>query len=149
MNENSDLTLQDFLDRLAAPVLVVVGEDGRIRRANQQAAALLGKAVWRICRAVWAGMPWNAPMLRRPGGCGQTEHCKSCTIRRSVNETFTTGQSLCRIPAYQDLVTASGPRQTRFLISTELAGQVVLLRIDDMGASPAKEGSLEKEREQW
>ncbi len=66
-----------------------------------------------------------------PGGCGQTIHCKSCTIRITVTDTAETGKQHERVEAYQELHHITGDRIIRFLISTEKVGDVVLLRIDD------------------
>jgi hypothetical protein len=72
---------------------------------------------------------------RLPGGCGNTEHCKACTIRRTITTTHATGDGKVNVPAYQDIVTPGGIREVRFLISTEKVGNFVLLRIDEVQPS--------------
>lgn len=64
-----------------------------------------------------------------PEGCGQTIHCKSCTIRNSVMDTLNTGISHTNVPAYLD---KSLSKKTKYLITTEKAGDAVLLRIDEL-----------------
>ena len=72
---------------------------------------------------------------RLPGGCGQTEHCVACTVRQTVTGTFQTGQNALRQPAYLDREAASGEVERIYLLlSTELEGTLVLLRIDHIGS---------------
>ena len=54
-----------------------------------------------------------------------------CVIRRSVTATLTTGRAVARAEAEQRVLSAEGERTKRFVISTERAGELVLLRIDE------------------
>lgn len=67
-----------------------------------------------------------------PGGCGNTAHCKTCTIRMTVMDTLQSGKSNIRVPAYPDLHHMTGENRIRFLITTEKVGEAVLLRIDEV-----------------
>ncbi|MBN2104037.1 hypothetical protein JW835_08370 [bacterium] len=75
---------------------------------------------------------------RLPGGCGNTIHCKTCTIRNSVTETFNTGKSLRKVPAYLDQMQDESVKEIKFLISTEMVNDIVLLRIDEIINSNSK-----------
>ncbi|MCJ7776462.1 MAG: hypothetical protein MUP08_08760, partial [Desulfobulbaceae bacterium] len=66
------------------------------------------------------------------GGCGNTVHCKSCTIRNTVTDTLQSGKSNIKVPAYPDLHHITGDNRIRFLITTERAAEAVLLRIDEI-----------------
>jgi transcriptional regulator with PAS, ATPase and Fis domain len=123
-------TLDKFLDRLAVPVLVVDTE-GNILLASQHALDILGKNLKRV-QGYKGGEAMECAYARLPGGCGQTVHCKACTIRNSVMETFNTGQSLLRVPAYLDRRTDDGVVRIRFQISTQKVEDTVLLRIDQV-----------------
>jgi PAS domain-containing protein len=123
-------TIQSFLDKLEAPVLLVDG-DGVVVTANGRALAAVGRD------AAGAGSLRPGDFLecayaRLPGGCGNTVHCPACTIRSTVGATHGDGRSR-RVEAFQSIVTASGPARTRLLITTEKQGPLVLLRIDEMG----------------
>lgn len=65
-------------------------------------------------------------------GCGQNIHCKTCTIRKTVNETYKTGKSFSKVPAYPDLNYVTNENKIKFLISTEKKGEAVVLRIDEV-----------------
>ena len=124
-------TLGEFLDRLAVPVLVVDSE-GEIVLANQHALGVLGKDLDSV-QGYRGGDDMECAYARLPGGCGQTVHCKACTIRNSVMKTFDTGQSLHRVPAYLNRWVGNEKIRIELLISTEKVADTVLLRIDQVG----------------
>lgn len=126
----SSQTLEQLLDRLDAPVLVV-GPNGQVQFGNRHAAALLNKPPHRI-RNVLGGEAIECVHAREPGGCGGTEHCKACAIRRSVMETFETGESCLHKSADYRVHTSGGVVPKRLEVSTEKYGGVVLLRIDEL-----------------
>lgn len=125
-------SLADYLDRLDVPVLVMT-DDVRVLGCNAPARALLGKSAAEM-RGHLGGDVIECAYARLPGGCGNTEHCKACTIRHLVTGTHLTGESHRRVPAYQDIVLPSGVREMRYVVSTEKAGNFVLLRIDEVTA---------------
>jgi hypothetical protein len=106
-------------------------QDGRVLSANGPARLLLGKALPAIENRL-GGEVIECVHSREPGGCGETIHCKSCTIRRTVTDTYASGNCHVRVPAYQDIWTPSESKQVRFLITTEKVGNYVMLRIDDV-----------------
>lgn len=124
-------TLDEFLDRLAVPVLVVDPE-GEILLANQHALELLDKDLDSV-QGYRGGDVMECAYARLPGGCGKTEHCKACTIRNNVMKTFNTGQSLHCVPAYLNRWIGNDKVRIELLISTEKVDDTVLLRIDQMG----------------
>jgi hypothetical protein len=124
------LSLTEFLNRLTAPVLLV-DDNVCVRGFNEQARALLGKNPPAILDHL-AGDVIECAYARLPGGCGNTEHCKACTIRRTVTGTHATGVSQENVPSYADVVAPGGVREVRLKISTEKVGLFVLLRIDEV-----------------
>lgn len=122
--------LRKYLDIFQGPVLVIDSE-ARVVAANRQGCALLGKEPADFEDRL-TGDAIECSYAHLPGGCGDTIHCKTCTIRSTITDTLRTGKSHLKVPAYQDIHTLTGNRQVRFLISTEKAGDAVLLRIDDL-----------------
>jgi PAS domain-containing protein len=127
------MSLEQYLNQIGVPVLVT-DDDVRVMGFNEPASALLG------CSQDWLGR-YGGDVLecayaRLPGGCGNTEHCKACAIRRTITATYATGDSKENVPAYQDIVTPVGTREVRYLISTEKVGSFVLLRIDEVRPGP-------------
>jgi hypothetical protein len=110
----------------------VFGHNGRALGANARGRAFAAKdQAEMMARPV--GEVFECAYAEQGGGCGESLHCKSCTIRNSIMETVRTGKPNLRVPAYMDLGDKIGFRSVRYLISTELAGEVVLLRIDEAG----------------
>jgi hypothetical protein len=127
----SGTDLRNLLDTLAIPILMM-SRAGVVQAANKEAEVRLGKKASDIL-GQRQGDVFECEFARLPEGCGQTTCCSGCAIRRAVQETYATGRSLHRVPAYLRNG-VSGPRgPIRMHISTEKAGDVVLLRIDDIG----------------
>lgn len=121
-----------FLDSLQLPV-VVLNRGGTIVTGNDQARRLIQKGIPEI-EGYRGGEVFECAYARLPGGCGNTMHCSGCTIRRTVMETFGTGRSLLRVPATLHRNRPENPNKIKLLISTERLADLVLLRIDEMGA---------------
>jgi len=130
----SGTDLKDFLDSLAIPVLVV-SRAGVVETANKKAGVVLGKDVPAIMGAR-PGDVFECANARLPEGCGRTICCSGCAIRRSVQDTYATGRSLHRVPASLRHGGSEHSARIHMHISTEKAGEVVLLRIDDINTPP-------------
>jgi PAS domain-containing protein len=120
--------LNEFLDGLKAPIFLV-DSDVVVIAANTAARGLLGKDPDRI-EGLRGGDVFECAYARLPGGCGKTVHCSGCAIRRSVTETYRTGDSHLRTPAYLNRHELDRTRRLDMMISTERVGDIVLLRID-------------------
>ena len=123
------LTLDKFLNRLEAPVLMV-NSQGEVVLANDKALQLLQKELVMVS-GFRGGDVMECAYARLPGGCGNTVHCTACTIRLSVMETFKTGICLQQVPAYLNRLNNRSVHKIKFLISTERVDDMVLLRIDE------------------
>jgi len=121
--------MQEFLDELSAPVLVVQ-DNARVISANAAARKLLSREQLEICGEL-AGDVIGCRHAREPGGCGRTQHCKSCTIRQCVTHTLNPGEA-CRKKAYADIGIVTGDRRVRFLIETEKVNSFVRLTMYDV-----------------
>lgn len=131
--------LQDFLDRLEEPVLLM-GSGPKVVTANKRACEILQKDLSQV-EGFKGGHVMECVHAQSPGGCGKQIHCQSCTIRNTVLETFKTGKSFEQVPAYLDIERADEQREMCLRISTEKAGDVVLLRIDDIRESDPEQRS--------
>ncbi len=122
-------SLEAFLDQFSEPVFVVDG-NVRVVTANSRGLAMLVKDI-RTVRGEMNGNVFGCIHADDPGGCGETVHCHSCAIRNAVTQVLETGQLCIEQSVCQELDTVIGPRNVRFLISAEKAGNAVLLRIDE------------------
>jgi len=131
-------TLSLFLDRFDVPV-ILLDRECRAVFVNREAGTLLGTKAGRI-GPLPAGDAIECVHAREPEGCGGTAHCKSCTIRRTVMDTFATGRSHVDQPAFVDSGRAGGGGRCRYFITTILSGGFVFLKIVDRLDLAAQEG---------
>ena len=124
-------SLEAFVEDLPQPVLIVSG-DVVAQAANRRARAFVGKEPPEIVGRR-GGDVIECAHAGLPGGCGHTVHCQGCALRRSVEHTHTTGEPLTDVIAYQNLVSRQGIRRLWFRLATQRAGEVVLVRIDEVG----------------
>ena len=125
------LSVEEFIERLPHPVLVLES-DGVVVAANEEARAFVGKGPEQISGRR-GGDVIECSSARLPGGCGNTIHCKGCALRRSVLHTFETGEGLSDVVAHQSVMSELGIRRMWYRLATERVGQLVLVRIDDVG----------------
>lgn len=122
--------MRSYLDRFPGAVLLV-DADARVITANQEGY----KALQQDPASIDGQLGGDAIRCRHAlfsGTCGQTVHCKTCTVRMAVTDTMQTGRSHVAVPAYMDLAQITGDKRIRFLITTEKMGEAVLLRIDEI-----------------
>lgn len=91
------LPLQEYLDGLRDPILVVNG-DVDVKTANGRARELLQKELPAI-EGYQGGDMFECEYSKLPEGCGKTYHCSACAIRRTVTDTFKTGINHVTVPA--------------------------------------------------
>jgi PAS domain-containing protein len=127
--------LQELLDRLPMPVLVV-DEDVRVRGANRAAREVLGKSLDDV-QGRLGGEAIECVHAGEPGGCGRTLHCRGCVIRSMVTDTFVNGTDHDQVPATQDIGAARASQPAQLSVSTEKFGGLVLLRIERRGTRAA------------
>jgi hypothetical protein len=125
-----------YLDSLKPPI-VVVDQEGTVVTGNDKTRMLLRKELPEI-EGYKGGDVFECAYARLPEGCGNTIHCSGCTIRRTVMETHETGKSSLRVPATLRRGTPEDTTNIKLLISTEKAGDMVLLRIDEMEVEDAQ-----------
>lgn len=121
--------LMDFIDGLNAAV-VVVDATGSVSSANKQARELLRKDLPEI-EGFKGGDVFECAYANLPEGCGNTVHCDGCTIRNTVMDTFQTGKSHLKIPAYLIHGIPGNSQEIQYVISTEKVKDVVLVSIDN------------------
>jgi hypothetical protein len=69
---------------------------------------------------------------RRPEGCGATESCGGCVIRKTIEDTYASGEAREAVTSPQKVITPTGPRRLSYNITTRMWSGVVLLRIDEV-----------------
>lgn len=118
-----------FINSLNNPV-ALVDANSRILHINTAAETMLQKQSTNIKNQL-GGEVFGCIYSSLPGGCGRTIHCKSCTIRNTVENTRNTGEANIRIPATLKHNLDNDIPPTELLISTWLVDDVVMLMIED------------------
>ena len=126
--------MQEFLESLEAPVILLQSEL-RVITANEKACSILGKELSAI-RGRLPGEAIECVHSKTPEGCGMTVHCQTCTIRRCVTETLTTGKGCVNVTAYPDLQLGSTVKTLSLSISAEKVGNCVMVRVEPLPARP-------------
>ncbi len=86
LRQNEGLSYDDYLEMFPVPVLIVDSRS-RVAAANKAALSMLNKPVDRVV-GMLGGEALECPHSELPGGCGQTVHCETCTIRKLVTRTM-------------------------------------------------------------
>ena len=128
----SGVPMQEYINSIHAPIFVIDG-NARVISANRSAEKFLGVHKQSMLGKL-GGEVFACENHRLPGGCGQTVHCKACTIRRCVSYTSKTGKPLNKVPAYMDLDNIDGKKQVAFNITTQKRGQVITLQVEPVSS---------------
>jgi hypothetical protein len=121
-----------FLDMLDAPIFLVDG-DVNVLAANSLAVAMAKKPIARV-RGNICGKVLDCIHTRLPGGCGKTPFCPDCTIRNSVNLTYTTGKPVEKRPAVICRKVNGTEEEVHLIVSTRIDNNIVLLRLEPVEA---------------
>jgi len=129
-----EISLDRLLEKISAPVLVVDAEC-KVQYANSLARVVLGKELSAI-QGLPTGNVFECDYAYLPEGCGNTQHCAGCWIRRTILATHATSDNVYQRKAYVSQRQAGGEvTRTCLLISTEKVQDAVLLRIDGSSSS--------------
>lgn len=126
--------VRDFIDRLAAPVLLV-DQNVAVVDANVAASVAFRRSPEDL-EGMLGGEIVECAYARLPGGCGRTVHCAACQIRGAVTHTHQTGEPVHGVEAYNDVRTRTGVVRRRIRLSTERVDGTVLLRLDPVEDFP-------------
>lgn len=85
MRQLEGISFTDYLGDFDIPV-VIINEEGRVAAANNKALKMLDKPLEKI-QGFLGGEAMECGYARLPEGCGNTEHCLACTIRKLVEDT--------------------------------------------------------------
>jgi PAS domain-containing protein len=123
--------LKEYLEALKVPVLLV-DSGGVIQYANHLAVVQIGKRPDEI-KGCYGGDVFECTYARLPEGCGKTEHCSGCAIRRTVRDTFESGKSHDGVTALLSTEVEGVMGEKKFEISTFKGEEGVFLRVEEIG----------------
>lgn len=121
------LSLDKFLDKLEAPVLIV-DDNNRIVAANKMARTMTGRS-HRDVFGLLGGKVMECVYARFPEGCGETAHCvAACTIRNTIMAAMESGEPQMHVP----VKLLQEDREIEMVISTEKIGSFVRIVIESV-----------------
>lgn len=121
------VSLKEFIRKFDFPI-VLVNSNVELIDANLGALELVGKEFHEV-EGRLGGDVLECIHATRPGGCGQTVHCKGCAIRIAVRTTLETGRPLIDVDSFQDVMTENGLERMHLKLSTAKRSDTVLLKI--------------------
>lgn len=127
-SQDQGVTLQRHIDGIPVPILLV-DENHATLAMNSRAAEILGRTT-EPARGSKLGLVFDCVHSRLPEGCGRTVHCSGCVIRRTVANTFNTGQPQIAVPATLTVDCAEQASEIAFTITTVKNNGLVVMRID-------------------
>ncbi len=125
LHQAEGMSFDEYLEQFEVPVLVVNSE-GRIAAANGSALSMLQKPPERVVGFL-GGEAMECKYSRLPEGCGQTEHCETCSIRRLVMQTIEDQHSHHNLMV--SLMTDKG--RVMFHVSSVFRNGMVFMVIED------------------
>lgn len=120
--------LQKFLASLGVPALLV-DKAGKVQLVNQDLLEMAHKTREDV-EGRFNGEVFDCWNADQPGGCGFTVKCSACVVRRTVLDTYDSGAGRARVPVTLKVRKNGVGRDVDFLLTTEKAGDRVLVRID-------------------
>lgn len=124
----SGKNFSDFLSSFTKPIFLI-DQNARVIWANELAKNMTKMDLTELEGSLY-GEIFECTHATLGTGCGTTIHCKSCTIRQTIEETAKSGKPCYKIPAYMDLGDQINQKSIQFFISTQKAGEVLLLQIE-------------------
>jgi hypothetical protein len=127
-SQENGVSLQRHIDSIPIPILLVDSNNATLRM-NEKASETLGSNA-EATKGIQFGLVFDCLHSHFPEGCGRSIHCSGCVIRRTVAETFSTGQPQIAVPATLRVDSADQPSDVVFTITTVKSGKFVLMRIE-------------------
>ncbi len=130
-----------------APVaMLLVDADRTVRKVNRAAERLAGGESIRMVGQRGGDALRCVGALNVAGGCGFGPHCDHCVVRRTVMDTFATGQAHAQVETAMTVAPGDTTQEISLVISTALliAGEerMVLLCVEDVTARKRLEAQL-------
>jgi hypothetical protein len=120
------LSLDRYLNKFEAPI-IIVNADGRIFASNKMAADMTGKSGQRVF-GLLGGEAMECVYAKLPEGCGETVHCETCTIRKTVMAAMESEVPQLHMPVKLRQL----DKTVNMVISTDKIGELVRIVIEEI-----------------
>lgn len=145
----SENRLQIIFDN-APVIMLLINEKLEIIKMNQMGMIVAGKPMDQVVGLRSGDILNCAGFFQNSMGCGFGEDCKYCKIRKTVADTFETGQNFNKIETDLKLKQKDQTTEHTVLVSTSLVDRnspkTVLLSIDDITERKKMEDALKESK---
>jgi signal transduction histidine kinase/DNA-binding response OmpR family regulator len=128
--------------------MILVDQDRKVRKANRAAIALSDRPAEEMLGLRGGEALRCLHSLDGPKGCGFGVACDGCAVRRTVLDTYETGESYYQVEASLPLARGEAREEVHLLVSTtpiDLAeDQLVLVSLEDITERKRAEEEVEK-----
>ena len=128
--------MQHHIDSIPIPILLIDSNNTTLAM-NTKASEMLGTSPEAVGGSQ-VGAVFDCVHSHLVEGCGRSIHCSGCAIRRSVADTYHTGQPQIAVSATLNIASPEKPSDVVFTITTVRNDKVVLVRIDQVQHAPSE-----------
>ena len=128
-------SMAEFIRTVGIPVMVLDG-DFKVVDMNDLAENALG-TTRADSQGSSVGTTISCQSAGLPGGCGNSETCPGCQLRRHLLATYADAQPRFSQVSRHELATDGAPRSLQIRFSTGKIGGVVLLLLEDVAKAGA------------
>lgn len=122
-------TTCEWIEAVDAPILLMQGNPRQVVTANRRALELFEKELHEV-EGHRGGQVFDCVHAFTEDGCGKDENCEGCRIRDAIIGTFTTARPHSGVSTLLQIKKAGGTMTYELQISTEMVGDLSLLRIE-------------------
>ncbi len=126
-------SISEFLGTVGIPVMVLDGAFKVVDMNGMAESAL--HTTTAEAQGSSVGVAISCHNAGLPGGCGASENCPGCQLRRYLMATYTDGRPRFSQISRLEIEGKGEARPVQFRFSTEKVGGVVVLMIEDMAES--------------
>ena len=117
------------LEAINAPVLLMQKDPRQVITANRKALALFEKKRQEV-EGHRGGQVFDCAHSFTEAGCGNDVNCENCKIKNAIVDTFTLANSHNGVSTELPIRKANGTTTYAFQVSTEMLGDLVLVRVE-------------------
>lgn len=122
--QREDVSLQSFINSFSFPIVVVNSSFDPV--AINRSAANSSHLSIQLAPDTTLGNVVECKYSHLPEGCGKTVHCSGCVLRRTVEDTHTSGRPAVMVPAAIN----TSSEEVGFYVSTVKTENRIFVKLD-------------------
>lgn len=127
---NNIAKIRESIELIDEPILVLQPEPRLVYTANNKAGYLFNKEISQM-EGIRGGQVFDCIQSFTEAGCGMDINCEKCTIKQTIVDTLSAGNSFKALKSPLDVKQGDNTISYILQISTEKIGDLALVRIDE------------------